>query len=251
MRSRLEPALPIAGAATILLLWQFLVPALGVPRFIIPTPAAVLVDLVREFPLIVSNTVPTTIESISGFLLGNAVAVAIAMIFVSSRLLKQTYFPVVLFFNTIPILALAPVIVLIFGLGIVPKIIVAAVICFLPTLVNMIRGLESPTANELELMRVLSASKLEIFRDLRLPRSIPFLFSALRIAAQGSVVGAIVGEWIGSNKGLGALIIESTFNYHAERLYAAVIVSALLAIVFFNVVGAVERRLLRYQSPAS
>ncbi|MDB5094760.1 MAG: transporter, permease protein [Candidatus Eremiobacteraeota bacterium] len=251
MRSRLEPSLPILGAATILLLWQFLVPALGVPRFIIPTPVAVVLDLVREFPLIASNTVPTMLESITGFLLGNVVAVAIAMIFVSSRLLKQTYFPVVLFFNTIPILALAPVIVLIFGLGFVPKIIVAAVICFFPTLVNMIRGLESPTENELELMRVLSASKLEIFRDLRLPRSMPFLFSALRIAAQGSVVGAIVGEWIGSNKGLGALIIESTFNYHAERLYAAVIVSALLAIVFFNLVGVVERRLLRYQSPAS
>ncbi|HTJ26777.1 MAG TPA: ABC transporter permease [Candidatus Limnocylindria bacterium] len=251
MKLRRDAALPVLGALTILLLWQFLVPALGVPRFIVPTPLAVLGTFVRDAPLIAANALPTALESVGGFVLGNLVAVAVAMLFVANRTLRKAYFPVVLFFNTIPVLALAPIIVLIFGLGMFPKIVVAAVICFFPTLVNMIRGLESPTANELELMRVLSASTSEVFRDLRFPRSLPFLFAGLRVAAQGSVVGAIVGEWIGTNKGLGALIIESTFNYHAERLYASVIVSALLAIVFFNVVVLAERRFLRYAAPGA
>ncbi len=147
-----------------------------------------------------------------------------------------------LFFNTIPILALAPIVVLIFGLGMFPKVVVAAIVCFFPTLVNMIRGLESVTATELDIVHSLCATRLQILLHLRFPRSVPYLFAALRIAAQTSVIGALVGEWIGTNKGLGALIIESTFNYHAERLYAAVFVSSLLAIVFFAVVSVAERR---------
>ncbi|TGR61413.1 ABC transporter permease subunit, partial [bacterium M00.F.Ca.ET.194.01.1.1] len=112
--------------------------------------------------------------------------------------------PIVLFFNTIPILALSPIIILIFGIGMTPKIVIAAVICFFPTLVNMIRGLDSAGDNEHELFRVLSATRSEIFWGLRLPRALPMLFSSLRIASATAVIGAIVGEWIGSDKGLGA-----------------------------------------------
>lgn len=128
-----------------------------------------------------------------------------------------------------------------------PKIIIAAVICFFPTLVNTIRGLESVTANELELFRVLSASKLETLWRLRLPRSLPFLFASLRIASATAVIGAVVGEWIGSDKGLGAMIIQATFNYQSGRLYAAITLCSCLAIFLFLVVVIVERLILRYE----
>ena len=237
---------PAVGAVTLLIAWQLIVGAFGVPDYIVPSPLAVFGDLVRERALIASNAVPTALESLFGFLLGNGAAIAIAILFVANRYLRLTYFPIVLFFNTIPILALAPIVVLIFGLGMFPKVVVAAIVCFFPTLVNMLRGLESPTASELDLVHSLCATRLQIFWHLRLPRSVPYLFAALRIAAQTSVVGALVGEWIGTNKGLGALIIESTFNYHAERLYAAVLVSSLLAVVFFAIVSAAERRFARF-----
>jgi NitT/TauT family transport system permease protein len=237
---------PAIGAFTLLLAWQLVVSVFGVPHYIVPAPVAVFNDLVNERGLIASDTVPTALESIFGFLLGNGAAVAIAIIFVANRYLRLAYFPIVLFFNTIPILALAPIVVLIFGLGMFPKVVVAAIVCFFPTLVNMIRGLESPTATELDVVRSLNATRAQIFWHLRLPRSVPYLFAALKIAAQTSVIGALVGEWIGTNKGLGALIIESTFNYHAERLYAAVFVSSLLAIVFFTIVNALERRFTRF-----
>lgn len=236
-----QTGLPVLGALSILLLWQFLVPALGVPPFIVPTPAKVLTKLVADAGLLAANALPTAIESATGFLLGNAVAVMLAVIFVYSRAIRAAYFPVVLVFNTIPILALAPIIVLIFGLGMLPKIVIAAVICFFPTLVNMIRGLEMPTRNELELFRVLSASPRETFWRLRVPRSLPLLFTSLKIAATTSVIGAIVGEWIGANQGLGALIIQSTFNYQTDRLYAAVFVSSFLGLLFFAIVSLVER----------
>jgi NitT/TauT family transport system permease protein len=237
---------PLFGAASLLLAWQFLLPALGVPAYIVPTPTAILSIFGKNGALLLSNLWPTVIEALAGFVIGNLAAVALAIVFVHSRFLQAAYFPVVLFFNTIPVLALAPIIILIFGLGMTPKIVIAAVICFFPTLVNMIRGLNSASANEHELFRVLSATRWEVLWRLRFPRALPMLFSSLRIASATAVIGAIVGEWIGSDKGLGALIIQATFNYQSDRLYAAIALSSGLSILLFLVVVALERRFVRY-----
>jgi NitT/TauT family transport system permease protein len=239
-------ALPLAGALSILLAWQFLLPLAGVPGYIVPTPTTIWRVFSGQWPLLADNLTPTVIEALAGFTIGNLAAVVMAIVFVQSRVLQAAYFPVVLFFNTIPILALSPVIILIFGIGMTPKIVIAAIICFFPTLVNMIRGLESASANERELFRMLSASRLEVLWRLQLPRAMPALFASLRIASATAVIGAIVGEWIGANKGLGALIIQATFNYQSDRLYAAIVLSSGLSILIFLVVAAVERRVVRY-----
>ncbi|BCH23222.1 ABC transporter permease [Mesorhizobium sp. L-8-3] len=238
--------LPVFGAASILIAWQFALPVAGVPAYIVPTPAAIFSTFAASWPLLLSNLWPTAIEAVAGFLIGNLAAMVMAIAFVHSRFLQAAYFPVVLFFNTIPILALSPIIILIFGLGMTPKIVIAAVISFFPTLVNMIRGLDSATSNEHELFRVLSATRAEVFWRLRFPRSLPMLFSSLRIASATAVIGAIVGEWIGSDKGLGALIIQATFNYQSDRLYAAIVLSSSLSILLFLLVAAVERKVVKY-----
>jgi NitT/TauT family transport system permease protein len=243
----LSGILAVFGALSIIILWQFLIPSLGVPSYILPTPFEISKIFIKEYPLLFSNLGPTVYESLSGFVLGNSIAVLLAIIFVFNRYIQAAYFPVILFLNTIPILALAPVIVLIFGLGILPKVIIAAVICFFPTLVNMIRGLDSVTQNELELFQVLSASKTETLFRLRLPRALPFLFSSLRISSATAVIGAVVGEWIGSDKGLGAMIIQATFNYQSGRLYAAITLCSALAIVLFIFVVTLEKFILRYE----
>lgn len=241
-----QTMLPIFGAASILIAWQFIVPAAGVPAYIVPTPTAIFATFAKSWPLLLDNLWPTAIESVAGFLIGNLAAILMAIVFVHSRFLQAAYFPVVLFFNTIPILALSPIIILIFGLGMTPKIVIAAVISFFPTLVNMIRGLDSASANEHELFRVLSATSSEVLWRLRFPRSLPMLFSSLRIASATAVIGAIVGEWIGSDKGLGALIIQATFNYQSDRLYAAIVLSSSLSILLFLVVATVERAVVKY-----
>lgn len=239
-------ALPVLGAASILLAWQYLLPLLGVPAYIVPTPTTIFGVFQKNFSLLIDNLRPTLIEALAGFVIGNLAAVLLAVLFVHSRVLHAAYFPIVLFFNTIPILALSPIIILIFGLGMTPKIVIAAVICFFPTLVNMIRGLDSASDNEHELFRVLSATRSEIFWSLRLPRALPMLFSSLRIASATAVIGAIVGEWIGSDKGLGALIIQATFNYQSDRLYAAIVLSSSLSIALFCLVVLIERRIIKY-----
>jgi len=243
---QLSIALPVLGAASLLLAWQYLLPLLGVPAYIVPTPTAISGVFQKNFALLMDNLRPTLIEALAGFVIGNLAAVLLAVLFVHNRILQATYFPIVLFFNTIPVLALSPIIILIFGLGMTPKIVIAAVICFFPTLVNMIRGLDSASDNEHELFRVLSATRSEIFWSLRLPRALPMLFSSLRIASATAVIGAIVGEWIGSDKGLGALIIQASFNYQSDRLYAAIVLSSCLSIVLFCAVVLVERRVIKY-----
>ena len=243
----LNGLLAAGGALSIIIAWQFLLPLAGVPSYILPTPVEIARIFAKESTLLWNNFWPTVYEAVMGSLLGNGVAILLAVIFVLNRYIQAAYFPVILFLNTIPILALAPVIVLIFGLGVLPKIVVAAVICFFPTLVNIVRGLDSPSSNELELFRVLSASRLETMWKLRLPRAMPFLFASLRISSATAVIGAVVGEWIGSDRGLGAMIIQATFNYQSGRLYAAIVLCSLLAITLFLIVISVEKMVLRYE----
>ncbi|MBN9060919.1 MAG: ABC transporter permease [Rhizobiales bacterium 65-9] len=243
--------LPLAGILGFLALWAALVYVLQVPPFIAPSPFAVAHRLVTDFPKLISNLAPTAIEAITGFLLGNIAAIVTATVFVHKKSLEQAFFPVVVILNTIPVVAKAPILVLLLGNGMEPKIAIAALICFFPTLVNMVRGLESVNPQAMELMRVLSASKTEIFFKLRLQNSLPYLFSALKIAASTAVIGAIVGEWIGSTVGIGALIIQAMYAFDSALLYATVIVGSCFSVLFFLAITLAERLVVRWQPPAS
>ena len=159
--------------------------------------------------MLMANLVPTAIEAVCGFLLGNVDGDRHRdRVRASQDACEQAFFPIAVLINSIPVVAKAPILVLLLGNGLAPKVAIAAIICFFPTLVNMVRGLESVSPQSMELMHVLSASKRQVFFRLRVPTSLPYLFSALRIAASTATVGAIVGEWIGSQDGIGALIIR-------------------------------------------
>jgi NitT/TauT family transport system permease protein len=242
--------LPCLGIVIGVAVWAALVDVLKVPPFIAPAPLIVLQTLVAKSDVLLSNLWPTTVEAVGGFLIGNLFAITLATLFVHRKALSDTFFPLVVLINSIPVVAKAPILVLLLGNGFAPKIAIAAVISFFPTLVNMVRGLEAVNPQAMELMRVLSASKREIFLKLRLYNSLPYLFSALRISASSSVVGAIVGEWIGSNYGIGALIIQATYAFDSALLYATVLVGSALSVAFFMAISLAERLIVRWQPPA-
>ncbi|HSW26709.1 MAG TPA: ABC transporter permease [Burkholderiaceae bacterium] len=242
-RRRLLPALGIIG---LIALWWAVVEIFQVKPFIAPSPWAVLQTLYVKRDVLLSNLIPTAGEALGGFLLGNLVAIAVATLFVHNRRLQEIFFPVVVMFNSIPVVAKAPILVLLMGNGVEPKIAIAALVCFFPTLVNSVRGLEAVNPQAMELMRVLSASKREIFFKLRVFSALPYLFSALRIAASMSVIGAVVGEWIGATQGIGAMIIQATYNFDSALLYAAIVMSAALSGTAFMVVVALERAIIRW-----
>ncbi|MXN17975.1 ABC transporter permease subunit [Pseudooceanicola sp. GBMRC 2024] len=244
MRATLVPVITVIG---LILLWQAVVVLLHVPAYIAPAPTQVMATMVSDWANLAANLWPTLIESVAGFVLGNLIAVLLATAFVYSRSVEQAFYPIAVFINTIPILAIAPILVLLFGPGMSGKVVIAALISFFPTLVNMVRGLKSLSPQMLELARICSASPAEVFWKFRLPASMPYLFSALRIAATTSVIGALVGEWVGSDQGLGALIIEATFNYRSGLLYATVILSSGLSVAMFAMVALAEKLFLRWR----
>ncbi|HEX2887094.1 ABC transporter permease [Vineibacter terrae] len=238
--------LPIAAVVGLLVVWEIAVVVFDIKPFIAPAPSMVAKVLAAKFGMLMSNLLPTAIEALSGFLLGNAAAIAIATAFVYKRTLEEAFFPVAVMINTIPVVAKAPILVLLLGNGMEPKIAIAALICFFPTLVNMTRGLRDVSPQQLELMRILSASPREVFIKLRLKNALPYLFSALKIAASTAVIGAIVGEWIGATAGIGALIIQATYNFDSPLLYATIVVGSAFSATFFGVISWAERRLLKW-----
>ena len=242
--------LPCLGILIGLGAWEAIVYFGEVKPFIAPAPLVVAQTFIAKFWMFMDNLWPTVVEAIGGFLIGNLFAILLAIAFVHRKWVSETFFPLVVLINSIPVVAKAPILVLMLGNGFAPKIVIAAVICFFPTLVNMVRGLESANPQAMELMRVLSASKWEIFWKLRLYTSLPFLFSALRISASIAVVGAIVGEWIGASYGIGALIIQSTYNFDSAQLYATVFLGSTFSMLFFLSISLLERLVVRWQPPS-
>lgn len=231
--------------------WQIGVTAFEVPTFMVPSPWEIVLAFRDNGPTLWKNFLPTLLEASLGFIFGNLIAILLAIWFVHSSVAERAIYPIAVFIKAIPIIALAPILVLIFGNGIAPKIIIAGLICFFPTLVNMVQGLKSVSPAMLDLMRVLSANKREVLWKVQLPASLPFLFAALKIAATSSVMGAIVAEWIGSSFGLGALIIEATYNFRSPLLYATVVIAALTAVVLFSIVSLIETKVVRWKPAAA
>jgi NitT/TauT family transport system permease protein len=218
--------LSLTGILAVLALWQAVMVVFKVPHYIAATPLEV-VDALRTQPVILAtNAWPTIVETVGGFVTGNIIAVLIAIGFVHNRTFRHTVYPLAVTVRTLPIVAISPILVLLLGNGYAPKIAIAALITFFPTLVNMVDGL--------------SATKWEVFRYLRWPTSLPYLFSALRIASTASLLGAIVAEWIGSNKGLGYLILASTYDYRTPLLYATMAVASAIALALFGLISVLE-----------
>ncbi|HTB36524.1 MAG TPA: ABC transporter permease subunit, partial [Reyranella sp.] len=163
-RSRL---LPVAAVIVFLLVWWQAVEIFDIKPFIAPSPLAVAEVLYTRFDMLMTNLLPTAIESVSGFLLGNLAAISLAAAFVYRKTMEEALFPIAVMVNTIPVVAKAPILVLLLGNGMEPKIAIAAIICFFPTLVNMTRGLRDVRSEQLELMRVLSATPREVFLRIR------------------------------------------------------------------------------------
>lgn len=238
----------LLGAIGVLAIWQAVIIGLKVPEYLIPAPTAVWGSLTSDFTLLMKNAWPTLIESVVGFALGNGIAISLAILFVHNKTLEQIFYPMAVVVRTIPIVAIAPILVLLLGSGLAPKVAIAALISFFPTLVNMVRGLESVDKQALELMHVLSASKAEVFFKLRLISSLPYLFAALKIATGACVVGAIVAEWIGSDSGLGVLVVNSTYQFRTPLLYATMVVASAMALLFFAFIVLLERLIVRWEA---
>jgi len=241
-------AMGVLGLFTLLVLWQLLIWFFAIPIYLVPAPTDVAVAVRNDIGLLASSSVPTITEAFLGFLLGNLVAILVAASFVYAKLVEEMFYPVAILIKTIPIVAIAPVLKIMLGNGIEPKVVVAALICFFPTLVNAVRGFRAVDPQLLELMHVLSASKTEVFVRVRIQSALPYIFSALKISVTMCVLGAIVGEWIGANHGIGYLLIQSMYEFDSPRLFATILTASFIAISGFAIVSMLEKMAIRWDA---
>jgi NitT/TauT family transport system permease protein len=227
--------------------WQLLVPAFSVPQYVLPTPGQIVRAGASSHRALLDGLKATAAGAFTGFVVGNAVGFAAAVAVASSATASRVILPMALGIRSIPIIALTPFLTLLLGRGLVTVTAISALIVFFPTLVNGVLGLRSVPDPALELMRVMNASPWQVFWRLRLPTALPDFFSAFRVAAASSVLGALVAEWVASGNGLGQLILQSSVQFDVALMWSAVFTSTLLAVVAFGLVGWAEKRLVSWQ----
>ncbi len=241
-------ALPVLAAlAGFLLLWQAVVLVSGLPEFILPAPAAVIERLVTALAdgTIWPHLVTTLVEVVLGFTVGAGLALVVGYTLARSAFVERLLSPYLVAAQATPILAVAPLIALWFGPGLVGKVVICALIVFFPVAIATMVGIRAVDGRLLELGRSLRASRRQIFTTLEIPAALPSILGGMRVGVTLAVVGAIVGEWAGAERGLGVLINlarGSLFDY--PLMYATLITIALLGIVLYLVVIFVERRLV-------
>ena len=228
-------------------IWQWAVPLFKIPTYILPTPSIILKDLLGSVPLLAKHSWVTLQEIIWGFLIGDAIGILIAIIISQWTFAERSLYPLIIFFQNVPKIAIAPIFVLWFGYGQLPKIVVAVVISFFPVVVNTFYGLKAVDPNLLDLARSVSATKYQILTKIQLPNALPHMFQGFKIAITFSVIGAIVGEWVGSDTGLGFLILLSSSQLETARLFSAIVVISLIGVALFYLISGIERLLIPWQ----
>ncbi len=244
-RDRFLPSLVLALGV---LAWELLARSLQVPRWVLPPPSAIGQALLRDHRLLWSHLLVTLEEVALGLALAVVLAVVLAMGIVSWRLVERSVYPLVVASQAVPIVALAPLLLVWFGYGLTPKVIVVVLICYFPIAVNLVDGLRGVDAELVDLVRSFGATRWQILRIVRIPAALPAFFSGLRVAAAVSVIGALIGEWVGSSAGLGYLMIRAASQFHTDRVFAAVFVSALVSVALFWSVGILERIVVPWRS---
>ncbi len=239
------PALVVAvllGAWELAAQWDLIADALGIEPFLVPAPSDIADSLWNDRSLLADNAWVTIQEVVLGFAIAAVVGFAFAVVLHLSPVLRRAFYPLLVASQTVPIIAVAPILVVWFGFGIGPKLAIIALVCFFPITVNTLDGLRSVDPELPRMMHTLDAGRATILRRVEVPSAMPFLFSGAKIAAVISVIGAVFGEWSGADEGLGHLILVAQGQVQTARVFAAIVVLSAIALTLFAAVSLIERR---------
>jgi len=237
-------AFPLAGTAIILLVWHYYVVLFNVPVVVLPTPMQVLQAMMQESKALAEEAWITALECIYGFALAMAIGIPIAVTMTYSRIANQMFYPLLVASQSIPKVAVAPILLVWFGTGIKSKLAMAFVIAFFPVVVDTATGLRSTSPELLELARSLQCTRLQTFFKIQLPSALPSIFSGAKIAVTLSVIGAVIGEFIGSNEGLGNLLLTANSQLNSPLVWAALVVLSFLGVILYGLVVLAEKLLM-------
>jgi NitT/TauT family transport system permease protein len=244
-RRAVAELLPAIGLmVAVLIAWELVIRVFKIPTFVLPAPSAVAVALVANRGALAAAARVTAVEVLFGFVLSALVGIAVALVIVRFERFGRALYPLVVLFQNVPKIALAPIFVLWFGYDLMPKIALIVVIAFFPVAIDMLAGLQSVEPSFVALMQSVSASPSEILLRVRIPHSLPHLMAGLKVAITFSVIGAIVGEFAGASAGLGYVIQFASTQLETPLIFAALIVVSVLGLVFYYLVELAERVLV-------
>jgi NitT/TauT family transport system permease protein len=242
MIDRVGPPLLILLVA--LGIWEGLVRYFDVPPWLLPAPSDIAARFLKATNLLY-HTGLTVLEALAGFAASAVIGITLSALIVHSRFLERGVFPYIIVSNAIPIIAIIPLLTIWFGYGIAPKIMIASIITFFPIVTNTTRGLKAADRRILDFMHSINATRREVFFKVQLPSALPYIFAGFKIAASLSLVGAVVAEFYGSDRGLGYLVITSATQLRTDLLFVSIIVLAALGVSLFALFGHLEKLALR------
>lgn len=242
---------PILLTAVLLLVWQLAVRLSGTPRWLLPAPGDVVLAFITDWAILWPNALVTLSEVLAGFALALLTGIGLGIGVFRSQTLERVLYPLIIASQTIPIPALAPLLLVWFGPTIWPKILVTALIGFFPLAVSTVEGLRSTDQDVVNLLRSFGASPGTVFRLAEFPSSLPYIFAGARIAVAISVIGAVFGELVGARAGLGYLMTRSIAQFETPRLVAAIVLLSIMGTGLFALVGLVERAMLPWRQYAT
>ena len=235
---------PAALSVAVLIIWEAAIRLFHIPTFVLPAPTAIVASLIENRAPLAAASKATAIEVLFGFVLAAIVGVVVALVIVRFERFGRALYPLIVLFQNVPKVALAPIVILWFGYDLAPKVVLIVVIAFFPVTIDMMAGLQSVDPSFVSLMRSVGASDGKILMRVRIPHSLPHLIAGLKVAITFSVIGAIVGEFAGANEGLGYVIQFASTQLDTPQIFAALIVVSVLGLLFYYVVEYAERLLV-------
>jgi NitT/TauT family transport system permease protein len=232
---------PLLFLLLLVVVWDLAIRIFQIPPYQVPAPKDVVITLWQEWPMLLEQSVPTTVATIEGFLLSAAFGIPVAMMIAGSRTVESYVYPLLVFSQSIPKIAVAPLFVVWFGFGMLPKVLSAFLLGFFPVVVSAVQGFKSVEPDMLDLARAMEASRLQTFRMVSLPHALPAIFAGLKVSITLAVVGAVVGEFVGSNSGIGFVLQRSIGTFELPTMFAALVVLALIGVILFWILDVIER----------
>ncbi|MEA2949518.1 MAG: NitT/TauT family transport system permease protein [Alphaproteobacteria bacterium] len=241
LRVATDIAQPIAALVVLVLLWEAACRVFHIPAFLVPAPSAIFVDTWKLAPQVWVHTLATTQTTLLGFFASLIVSLPLAILLTASPGIANAVYPILVLTQSIPKVALAPILVVIFGSNEMPRVVVTFLVAFFPLVLSIAAGIAAVPPELIELGRACKASRWRALWRIRLPYAVPFIFSGLKAAITLSVVGAVVGEFVNADKGLGYLIVTSTAFFQVPLAWGALVLLSLLGIILFQAVVIVEQ----------
>ena len=248
-KSELKRIATTYGPAALLIVfllaaWQIATAVWDIQPWLLPSPSDIAAASVEARSLLVPHILQTALETVAGFAAALLAGLALALLMDTSSALRRAVYPLLVVSQTIPVIAIAPLLVIWFGYGLLPKVIVVALVCFFPIVVGAADGLRSTDPDLISLLQSMGATRRQIFLKVRVPASLPGLFTGIKVAIAYSVVGAIIGEWVGASRGLGVFMLRASNSFRTDWVFASIAVVSLLSLILFLAVVVIERAAL-------